>query len=152
MLFNLAIDLAEHCTTDANVKTLSIAITEILSNSITIDAHTRESIKNLLVPDSVGNVLMSLGGVERVRTAAIAGHGIINKEVVVNNIPIDFIISHLSAAAEPGAVRIGTKSAPASSALTISQFANPDDSYGVMLVNDGDGIVENLLAIVVVVH
>lgn len=49
-----------------------------------------------------------------------------------------FIISHMAAAAEPGAVRIGVKSAPVSSTLTTSQFVNPDGSYGVVLINDGD--------------
>ena len=49
-----------------------------------------------------------------------------------------YIIAHMALAAEPGAKRIGTTRTPDNSKLLTAQFANPDGTYGVVLVNDND--------------
>ena len=49
-----------------------------------------------------------------------------------------YIIAHMSAAAESGAVRIGTSRDISSSSIISSCFLNPDGTYGAVVVNTGD--------------
>ena len=49
-----------------------------------------------------------------------------------------YIIAHMSSAAEPGAVRVGTSRSIESSKLTTATFVNPDGSYGAVLVNNDE--------------
>lgn len=49
-----------------------------------------------------------------------------------------YIITHMSAAAESGAVRLGTSRNIAGSSIISSCFLNPDGTYGAVIVNTGD--------------
>ena len=49
-----------------------------------------------------------------------------------------YIITHMSAAAESGAVRLGTSRNIAGSSIISSCFLNPDGTYGAVMVNTGD--------------
>ena len=49
-----------------------------------------------------------------------------------------YAIAHMSAAAESGAVRLGTSRDIASSSIVSSCFLNPDGTYGAVIVNTGD--------------
>ena len=49
-----------------------------------------------------------------------------------------YIIAHMSAAAESGAVRLGTSRNIAGTSIISACFLNPDGTYGAVLVNTGD--------------
>lgn len=49
-----------------------------------------------------------------------------------------YIITHMSAVVKPGAVRLGTVSAPDDSGLMHSEFLNPDGTYAAVILNTGD--------------
>ncbi len=49
-----------------------------------------------------------------------------------------YIIAHMSAAAESGAVRVGTSRDISSKNIISSCFINPDGTYGAVVVNSGD--------------
>lgn len=49
-----------------------------------------------------------------------------------------YIICHLSAVVEPGAVRVGTKQSTVNANIIYSLFANPDGTYAAVLLNVGE--------------
>lgn len=49
-----------------------------------------------------------------------------------------YIIAHLSAAAAPGAIRLGTRLNVSTPKLIHTEFLNPDGTYGAVLINTGD--------------